>query len=374
MRRPSPIVLVAWLVCLVAQALAQPSASPFFTTLRLGPLAVGVRLIVETDRSRPALPDSSDTSGRVMPIAIWYPSAGRDARATPMRVDDYIRLSAAALSGRASDEGVDAFHQRYRDGPAHTVDELRQAPMAAVRDAEPLGGPFPLVLFAHAAPDSQSLMAEHLASHGFIVAAVRSRGAGELAYRLSRENLDAMAADLEFAWARLQREPSVRPGPAAFIGMSNGAIAAMAVQLSRPIVAGVVSLDGGIGEDAGGTYLRERSGNRPRLLGAPLVHFYTEPNPHLNLAHLRGYDAASRTLIRVADMRHVDFLNDAMFTSFLQGDVQSRQATESFTWVARYTLRFVQAAFSGKAAGWLADAEPAPPEVMTIEHARVTRP
>ena len=209
-------------------------------------------------------------------------------------------------------------------------------------------------------------MAEQLASHGFVVAAVQSRGTSELAYKLSRANLDTMVTDLDFVWARMQRESYVQPVRTALIGMSNGAIGAMALQLRHPsIVTGVVSLDGGIGEDAGGIYLRERSNNDTNALHAPLLHLYTEPNPSLNLAHLRGYNGADRTLMLAKDMRHGDFLNDAMFQNFLTGDERTRHAAQGFSWVARYTLRFLHSALTDRA-NWLAG-DSAPPTLIAIE-------
>jgi hypothetical protein len=133
------------------------------------------------------------------------------------------------------------------------------------------------------------------------------------------------------------------------------------------MVAGVVSLDGGIGEDTGGTYLRERSNNDPRRLRAPLLHFYTQPNPHLNLAHLRSYDGAERTLVLVKGVRHADFLNDALFDKFLTGDARAHHSADAFVWVARYTRRFVQSVMSDRTGDWLEAGEPPPSELMTIE-------
>ena len=368
MTRPIAAAFITAFLTVVRLSATQAVSLDFIADLQPGPHDVGFRLLIETDKTRPALPESSDESGRVMPIAIWYPSARHEPRAARLRVDDYVRISAQALSGRSSDDGLSAFQQRYGAADSDRLERLRQSPMLAARDVAPERGRFPLVLFAHAAPDSQSVMAEHLASHGFVVAAVRSRGTAELAYRLSRENLDTMTADLAFAWARLQREPYVRTGPAVFIGMSNGSIGSMAVQLRAPrMVAGVVSLDGGIGEDAGGTYLRERSNDDPRRLRAPLLHFYTEPNPRLNFAHVRSYEGADRTLVLVKGVRHTDFLNDALFDKFLTGDARAYRSAEGFVWVARYTLRFVQAVMSDRKGDWLEGGEPPPSEWVTIE-------
>jgi hypothetical protein len=57
----------------------------------------------------------------------------------------------------------------------------------------------------------------------------------------------------------------------------------MALQLRCPVGA-IVSLDGGIGENAGGTYLPERSGGRVAALHAPVLrHVATLPDAPLAL-------------------------------------------------------------------------------------------
>jgi hypothetical protein len=245
--------------------------------------------------------------------------------------------------------------------------------MLATRDAPPAAGRFPLVLFAHGSIHTESVMCEYLASHGFVVAAVQSRGATDTEYRLSRPNLDAMVADHAFVADRIQREPNVGAGAIGIIGMSNGSIAAMALALQRRVGA-VVSLDGGIGEDAGGTYLRERSSNNPRAFSAPLLHFYTVNNPSLNLQHIRSYDASSRMLVITRGLRHADFLATPAFDTLVprfSGD-SSTDALPGYTWINRYTYRFLDANLNGSrdSRDWLA-AEPAahdvPAGLLTLE-------
>ncbi len=52
-------------------------------------------------------------------------------------------------------------------------------------------------------------MSEYLASHGFVVGAIESKGVRQVAYRLNRENLDAMTHDASFVIARMRREAFV---------------------------------------------------------------------------------------------------------------------------------------------------------------------
>jgi hypothetical protein len=113
------------------------------------------------------------------------------------------------------------------------------------------------------------------------------------------ENLDAMVPDLAFVATRLTLDLTVAAGGVGVIGVSNDAIAGMGLQLQRHDVSAVISLDGAIGEDAGGTFLKERASGDVSRLAAPILHLYAPDNAHLNLAHLRSYTNAARTLVFV---------------------------------------------------------------------------
>jgi dienelactone hydrolase len=342
-----------------------------------GPHPFGFRMIVERDQSRPWLgPAVEGESGRQMPIAVWYPAGGRPS---PLTLREYVLISDHAVAGVRPidpDRVIDAFVTEAVTSKRHTrgsLESLLNATLTATADVPPAVGRFPLVMFAHASVHTAAVMAEFVASQGFVVAAVQSRGAAEIPYRLSRENLDSMVADHDFAAARLQRDDRVAGGPIGVIGMSNGSIAGMALQLKRPVAA-VVSLDGGIGENAGGTYLNERSSDRPRAFTAPLLHFYVTENAYLNLDHIRSYAASPRTLVITRGLRHADFLAYPAFDAvapLFSGDA-SADALPGYTWINRYTSRFLDAHMKGSRAArdWLANdpaANGVPAGLFTLE-------
>jgi dienelactone hydrolase len=351
-------------------------ASALLAPLSPGEHSVGFRIVVETDIQRPALPPGSGM-GRQLPIAIWYP-AQRGAGES-LRLRDYVVAGAQALVGiEPSDHRapVDAFTaDALARGISHAdVERLLNTAGIAVREAAAAPGRFPLLLFAHGSVETESVTCEYLASYGYVVAAVRSRGAFDPVYKLSRENLDAVVADHDFVASRMLREPNVANSQIGVIGMSNGAIVAMALQLRRPVGA-IVSLDGGIGENAGGTYLRERSGGSVAALHAPVLHFYAPNNPYLNLEHLRSYLSSSRTLVFVRNMRHADFLAYPAFEQVVPGfsrlDVAA-DAHDGFVWMNRYTLHFLDAHLRNSRHGERFMARPAeahgvPRGLLTIE-------
>jgi dienelactone hydrolase len=351
-------------------------ASALLAPLSPGEHAVGFRMVVETDVQRTGLAPAIGM-GRQIPIAIWYPA--QTSAGNPLRLRDYVVTGAQALIGTAPADlraPIDAFAaEALTRGVARAeVERLLDAAGIAVREAPAAAGRFPLLLFAHGSVESESVMCEYLASYGYVIAAVRSRGASDPVYKLSRENLDAVVADNDFVASRMLREADVANSPIGVIGMSNGAIVAMALQLRRPVGA-IVSLDGGIGENAGGTYLGERSGGNVAALRAPLLHFYAPNNPHLNLEHLRSYHSSPRTLVFVRNMRHADFLAYPAFEQVLPGfsgpDVAA-DAHDGFVWVNRYTLHFLDAHLRNSKHGARfmareADASGVPHGLLTME-------
>lgn len=359
-----------------SDAFATPAR--FWEPLEPGQYSVGFRLMAETDKSRPALPPATGT-GRQIPIAVWYPANA--APKTPLRIRDYVLASEQAIIGSAPENAeavVETFAKpRLENGAAKPdLDRLLDTATIAGRDSAPSPGRFPLVLFAHSTPEDESVTCEYLASHGYVVAAVRSRAASDVTYKLSRENLDAMVADHAFAAERMRREPNVSDGPIGVIGMSNGSIAALALQLRGVKAGALVSLDGGIGENAGGTFLKERSDGNVSKFKAPVLHFYAPNNPHLNLDHLKSYNGCDRTLIFVRGMRHGDFLANPMFDRIAphySGADATADALPGFIWVNRYTLKFLDANLRGDsaAARWLAqspETHAVPAGLFTIEN------
>lgn len=112
----------------------KPSYDPFLR----GPFPVGVRTIETHDRAR----------GRIFPFEIWYPAAARHTG-----------------QDLASDT-QDKFTVPPRDTKRQQM---------AVRDAAAQPGNYPLIIFSHASGAgrrSATFLCTHLASHGYVVAAM----------------------------------------------------------------------------------------------------------------------------------------------------------------------------------------------------------
>jgi hypothetical protein len=148
-------------------------------------------------------------------LHVWFPAT--DARGKRLRVGGYFdRESGEALPAR-----------------------LRDAPSAAFPEAVAAGGPFPLILYAGepgaAGPDN-TVLAEYLASHGYVVAAVSGTETGldaalgavaGLSY-VSRDAIAVVARGQ--AWLPAVEFAAARPAVRAILGLDPppGAPAAVA--------------------------------------------------------------------------------------------------------------------------------------------------
>ena len=338
----------------VVVASAQPSPPALWGSLEPGPFDVGYQMLMRYDPSRPPVPNDlgavpAGATGRQMPVSVWYP-----ARATAvmhrLRVRDYAarraqELDLAPLDERRRAQGVAAFLSDLAAGhfSAGDAQHLLDMNLAAVDHAPAASGSFPLVVFAHSTPVAESIMAEYLASHGFVVAGVPPKGTRDAAYRLSAANFETMAADLGYVIAVARTLPFTDRTRVGIVGMSNGSNGAVELAMRDAEIAAIVSLDGTIGEGPAGYLTSTTPYYGPANLTAPLLHLYAPENPFLDFAWIRSWRYADRTLVRLPGVQHSHFLAYAAFARFLPetGHAPAPDASRDFEEVCRRTLHFL---------------------------------
>ena len=320
--------------------------------------SVGFRVLEKRDPSRP-LKDSP--AGRPIQISLWYPSApGPESPASPrMLYRDYmiLGLSEKSFVPPAPDaiEKMLAEYRKFLGSTGMTEDEadaLLTIPMQARRDAPEAGGDFPLILMAPGnsqSADDMAALAEALASHGFRVACVPSptRISGPMESEADiAAKADEQASDLAFARAAMRGR--ARPGKIGVVAHSFGARSAVLWAMRDPEIAGVVSLDGGIGSRTGmGTLEKARGFSRERMV-APLLHFYEELDPQMapDFRLIRSLDHCDRWLVRVSDMHHVHFTSIgaliAASPALTRATSATRETGEASQEVGEATLAFLE--------------------------------
>ena len=180
--------------------------------------------------------------------------------------------------------------------------------------ARAVAGRFPLVLFAQGnqqRPLHQAVLAEWLASHGFVVATAASttirspmKTTADVGPAAQRE-----AEQLKTIWQVMSSRSEVDARRVAVAGHSFGARAALLLAMREPALRALVSLDGGIGTATALESFRSAAWFSADAAVPPVLHLYETADAFMSpdftlLESLRTRELRMR---RVESLRHVHF-------------------------------------------------------------------
>ena len=311
---------------------ATTAESPVWGDLRPGSYGVGFKSVFRYDNSRTWKSTRSysgafspDVDGRPIQISVWYPAnAGPSDKR--MTFADYVDQSAPQNFTQLN--GI--MKQRSRDDAASSVPRselsaLQSLTMNAYRNAQPAAGRFPVVLYfaGLSAPiNSNAIMAEYLASHGYIVASISLIGPSDEETFQSRTSNDfeATVRDMEFAWSVLQDQPNVDSTRLAVMGHSVGAIEAVILGMRNANVSAVIGLDGTYGFEGLSSVLTNSYAYDPGKMRAAFLDLRrargAQGNEPLDLSAVESFRHANRTFIIIDKMHHSDFTSFAMIGAY----------------------------------------------------------
>lgn len=312
MTRTAPILAALFLLSGGASPASgqQETGPPLWRALEVGTHEVGFRRIWELDRTRiwpraAALDSAAGEIARPVRVDVWYParcpSEGR------MPVGGYLDMEAPSSE---FEDAVfllnrwDSYSYHGLAGDTATFERLMDTPTGACADAPPSGGHRPLVLYSagwfNRSPDN-TVLAEYLASHGYVVAAVPQLNPGLWTWDFSSDaaSVENQVRDLEVALGALIREGDVDRTRVAAMGYSTGGDVAVIFQGRNPLVDAVVALDASwtLGENndaVGSPWFGPDVNTVPILaLRRPLSSETTLPEwvvtlPDVRVAHLPG--------------------------------------------------------------------------------------
>lgn len=360
-----------WLLVLtVALAALAPlaRAEAGFAGLERGPHAVGFRLVQQYDYSRSyrekfdAVSGQPFTGVRSRPVQtlLWYPATPSGAR---IPYSDYLRTEATDDNYTRTPAEVDAILARQRKSAVAAVGEAQAGAlfaqrMWAVRDAAPLKGKYPVLVYApgggspaHEAAD----IGEYFASHGYVVIASRNLGTRSYLMNFDREGAETQARDIGFLVSYAHTLPFADTAHIAAAGWSWGGMTNLFAAAADNRISAVISLDG----------TRE-----PELTKTLPVSRLTIPWLYISrqLATIsdlnrRGIDTSFSLLNAARHMQlyqlvmqpmvHVDFSPAALrfmppshFENYTRAEVE-----QAYNWTARYMLAFADAYLKNDAAG-----------------------
>jgi dienelactone hydrolase len=386
-------VCIVLMVCQAAVA-----ADRFRLTADYGPYDVGFKVVQQYDQSRSyragvdAVTGEVDhgPQGRPIQTLIWYPAAmpGRD-----LVYADYLHLGGSEdrfdLDGVQSQRVAEEALREYLPHGVRLEDIARVAaePVHATGDAPLASGKFPLIVYASS--DSSSAfendsLCEYLASHGYVVIASPSHGAhvrymtdGRIADDV--ENTRAQAGDISFLIGYAGSLTDVDPTKEGVVGFSWGGMASTFAAVADSRIHALVDLDGSVRYFP--KVLAAAPEVTPNRINVPLLFFADredpfapgkDPRPNSFIAQIHHADV---TEIGLQKLSHEDLSSDSLrFPDALDHDGTTvDERNDSYAWVARYTLAFLDGALKGDAAAkaFMAatpDANHVPSGTLSIQH------
>lgn len=379
--RPIWRLLLLLLLCVdAAGAHATAPDRPLWQQLQRGPFTVGFKSVFAFDGSREWLETrpfhgsfSPDTHGRPIRIDIWYPALATGGDAS-MTFGDYVTAPAPP--------GFDAFQRQVRgrdlliatldvreNDPA-ALNRLLATPVPAHMNAPVAAGRFPLLFWIggqNAGGQDGSVLAEFLASRGYVVASVALQGryAGETTLRRRQGDIETTLRDYEFAWSMLRNYASVDASKVGVIGHSLGAVEALLFADRNPDVSVAIGLDGTYGFGGSADVLTSFYDYDPARMRATILDLRKaagEQDTVLDLSALSAMRYAERNRVTLVRMHHSDFTTFAAIapvyglssnpdTTDLARGWSRATGAAGFESVCRIVASFVDARLRGASGG-----------------------
>jgi dienelactone hydrolase len=328
--------------------------------LSYGTYQVGFRHYVTFDHSRSYQRQSDwDTmvTARPMAISVWYPTANA-APINRLKVQDYMQIlkEEEEWERLPNDKILSWFY--YADTEVNR--KHMALPTKAVRQAQVHKGKFPVVIYApsyQASSIENFALCEFLASHGYVVLASPSRGTESrpLAGGTTRD-LETQVGDIQFLIGQSAQWPFTDKTNLAVAGFSFGGMSNVLAQMKDSRVKALVCLDGSV------RYQLDK------LLASPYADLSKVKVPFLFMAQkdiplrVMEEDNIDTTLnsrfaffdslrysqayfLKFHDLTHSYFssLGVLFQTRDLRQDKSDSAIIESYRWVNRYTLQFLNA-------------------------------
>lgn len=376
------LLRLAFVLPLFAAAPAQ--AQTTWGGLEPGPYAVGFRFVYRLDHSRgwkaSEDPDGyprAEERGRPVRVGVWYPAV-RSTRAARMLFRDYMPRTAPGAPFaelNAMLERRDAANLRAGLKPEGFA-ALLKTRAAAVLNAAPRGGAFPLVVYSAGLNNSSEdnvVLCEYLASHGYVVITVPQAGTTSLDVNLkfpSQADLETQILDLQFAVGAARDLPNVARGRLGVVGYSVGGVAALNLVMRNNDVDALVTLDPTFGVAPRVRLATDSPHYHPTKVRVPWLYIY-RAEPATSLAVFDALKYSRRYRLEMKGMSHRDFSSFPLLAPPEDATAEARRGYET---LCRYVLNFFDAQLKGDARGLEFISRAAPEAVAAFEVREAMRP
>jgi len=332
---------------------------PLWGDLKAGPHAVGFKTIEKYDYSR-TIRQKKDLDGNIrdgerarpIQICIWYPAKGTEYESKMVygeylfpNPEDYRFFD---LLSRL--QGREAYNCLFPvlGGNGSVLNELGSVKMAAIKNATPEGGRFPLIVYNSDITNGYSenvVMCEYLASHGFVVATTHSIGTSFLDPAVDLKDLETLVRDREFTIAQVQDWPNIDKNTLGVVGFSFGGLAALILQMRNTDVDAVISLDGWNVYRQRFEFIRQSAYFHSEKMRVPLLQLFLEDPETVDSELVDSFKYSERCLLRFKGAQRRDFTSYGMIASLVpkEGGVFREPENPTYEATCRYVLNFLRA-------------------------------
>lgn len=346
---------------LLTMLVVTPAAaqSPQWGNLPAGRYAAGFRLVETWDRGRSEKPIAdfagrrdSSTFGVPMQLGIWYPAS----RSAAVRAMPYFAMALAVqhreqFAPRRAADSADTRREVAQivamsgsdtaQRTAHVARTLTQA-TASIRNAAPARGSFPVAIIATGGwLGVTTVLAEYLASHGWIVVATAGQTRQSGGWQASEPALavDVGVRAIEFAVAQAHTLPGADLQRLALVGVNFDSFSALEYQARYMRASAVVTINGWETIEDRADVLRSSSWFDPTRIRVPLlnVHWDEPQSAPVNRSHLERLKYADRRSLIIGGLDHAGLVLNPMAVASVTD--QKRAAYQ-------YLVRGVQATLS----------------------------
>ncbi len=364
--------LIPCLVLATSIAAAAQTVPLFHFTEQPGPHAVGLKVVEQYDYARIYRP-LTDSLGkpyqgeraRPLQTLVWYPAETPKQGGKPMTVGDYAGLLATETS--FGTPNLWEQQKQWIEGMKPTLG----MPMWAVRDAAPLAGRFPVVIYApsfSAMSWENADLCEYLATHGYVVIASPDMGAAARGMTTDISGIEAQAADISFLIGYARTLANTDMSALAVAGFSWGGISNLFAAARDNRVDALVALDGSMRYFP--ALIKQSGYVHPEQMTIPLLYFSqgeitleNQEQMKLNLKDgpnvLNAWTHGDLMMVHMLGMTHTEHSsmyqrNENTWKRYAEqkkGDYDREDGISGYAWVARYTLQFLDAYLKHDAAG-----------------------
>ncbi|HEX8651578.1 MAG TPA: tetratricopeptide repeat protein [Pyrinomonadaceae bacterium] len=350
-----------WLLLLlvtIASSYANAQTPALWGDLKSGSYPVGYRLIYKFDYSRgwKAKEDANgypqaESRGRPIRVSVWYPAENR-AHASRMLYRDYMPSTAedsvfAEMNGLLAKRDFGNLRSNLK---GEEFDSLMMTRTAAVQNALPHNGAFPLIVYSAGLNNSSQdnvVLCEYLASHGYVVVTVPQLGTTSLDVNLKLQNaldLETQTLDLQYAIGAVHDFSNVDHQRLGVIGYSVGGVVALNLVMRNTDVDAIATLDPTFGVTPFIKLATESPYYAPTNLRVPWMYMYrVEPATNLTVSDALKY--SDRYRLEFTGMLHQDFSSLPMFSTQSAAPQTRTAATakRGYQTVCLYILNFFNA-------------------------------